>query len=153
MKKPLQLASEELLRTCLLGVREIWRCFNLRREGNTFRSGKNKKQAATNVAQFGCEFRTQAHWSEAVTLTAAKNCRGSREDHHPPTRATLGNVTVANHLHEEQKRWQDKKRDPPSWVTLLAGQTFLPKSQKTLGTRLRPIRSTPSRSDNRDLTI
>ena len=82
-----------------------------------------------------------------------KRCLGSREDHHPPTRATLGNVTVANHLHEEQKRWQDKKCDPPSWVTLLAGQTFLPKSQKTLGTRLRPIRSTPSRSDNRDLTI
>ena len=73
MKKPLQLASEELLKTCLLGVREIWRCFNLRREGNTFRSSKNKKQAATNAAQFGCEFRTQAHWSEAVTLTAARS--------------------------------------------------------------------------------
>lgn len=68
MEKPLQLASEELLRTWLLvfvKFGDVWR------EGNTYRGSKNEKQAATNVTQFGCEFRTLAQWWEAVAFTAA----------------------------------------------------------------------------------
>ena len=70
MENPLQLASEELLRTWLLvfvKFGDVWR------EGNTYRGSKNEEKAATNVTQFGSKFRTQAQWWEAVPLTAARS--------------------------------------------------------------------------------
>ena len=105
-------------------VREIWKRFNLRREGSTYQGSNNEKLASTNVlnsvwlrnlnpgtmARGGCFHR-------GALLYMKKSCPGSREDH-PPTRATLGKPTVANHLHKGQKFSSTRS------VTHLAGSPF-----------------------------